>query len=85
MRGTLFLGSANRVISHRLTDTYAILQGDLPLYNIYLLDTAVTDNSIRGAFMAYYYSRFVIETGEENRKKEELAAAVLGLLLNSVY
>jgi hypothetical protein len=84
MAGNLMLGSNSRVISHRFTDTVQILQGDLPTYDIYILHTSITDNPIRGAFMAYYYSKFVLETGDENRQKEELASAALGLLLNSV-
>jgi hypothetical protein len=84
MAGTLRLGLTSRVVIPRVTDTSYILQGELPVYDVFLLHSSITDNSLRGAFMAFYYSRFVLETGEENRTKEEVACAVLGLLLNSV-
>jgi hypothetical protein len=84
LRGSLMLESSKRVISHRLTDIYNVVQCTLPEVNIPILNVANTNVVARGSFMAHYYSMFCLSTGDPAPNKTSLAAAMLGLLFNVV-
>ena len=84
LRGTLWLESSKRVISHRLTDTYAIISGTIPEFDVIILDVGIQDTAYRAAFMAFNYESFIVEQGEPTPRKEALAASMLGLLFNTI-
>jgi hypothetical protein len=84
LRGELWLGSTRRVISHRLNTIIPLIQCELPILDIVILDVTKQSVAERGAFLAYHYSKFFITPGQLIPQQEEIAAAMLGLLLNVV-
>jgi hypothetical protein len=54
LRGTLVLESSKRIISHRLTDRYEVIQGSIPDINIPILSVLNDDLPTRAMFMAYH-------------------------------
>jgi hypothetical protein len=78
------LESSKQVISHRLIDIYNIITCDIPTINIPILSVSITNPVARGVFKAYYYALFCIGPGDANPGKFTLAAAMLGLLFNTI-
>jgi hypothetical protein len=83
MRGRLSLEAGKRVISHRLTDRFDVLQGEIPDVQIPIPNMTNGDIVTRAMFMAYHFSSFSPAQGVADPDKVELAGAMMGLLFNT--
>jgi hypothetical protein len=61
-----------------------LIKYELPREDILLLDITRQYVVTRGFFLAYQYSRFYLEQGDAVPPQEDISAAMLGLLFNTV-